>query len=138
MLKKLNEEIVIKMKNGEKNTVLALKGLKAELENNSKEKSPKDSIDVVQSYKNKLMKAKDAFAGNEDKIMELDYEISVVQRFLPEQMSENFVQSLINSAIKDLGCDSNIGAVMKIVSPLVKGRFEGKRLVELIQESLKK
>lgn len=136
ILEKVSEEVKKGMKAGNKEKVLALKNLKAELENNLKEKKPKDELEVVTSYKNKLVKAKGAYQGMKEKEAEIEREITFVKEYLPEQMSDQAVDSLIKDVIKGLGEKKNMGLVMKAVVPLTKGKYDGSKLSQRVLAQL--
>ena len=136
ILAQVNDAIKQNMKSKNVFVVSALKSLKAELENNLKDKSPKPEIDVVVAYKNKLVKAQDAYMGKFGMMQQIQKEIDVVAQYLPEQMSEATVLELIKEAVDGLGDNKNMGMVMKAVVPLTKGKFDGKRLSQLVKEAL--
>ena len=137
ILAQVNEAIKTNMKAGKPSVVSALRSLKAELESNHKAKKPQQELEVVVAYKNKLSKALDAYVGKFDKQKEIQFEINIVQEYLPKQMSDASVDALIQEAIEALGENKNMGAVMKAVAPLTKGKYDGKRLSQRVQEALK-
>lgn len=61
-------------------------------------------------------------------------EAEIIKAYLPQQMSEDEARELIRAVIS--GGANNMGAVMKLVSPQTKGRFDGKRLSEIVKEML--
>jgi hypothetical protein len=61
-------------------------------------------------------------------------EASVLQAYLPAQLTEDEVRGMVREAID--GGASNLGEVMKQVSPRTKGRFEGKELNRVAREVL--
>lgn len=63
-----------------------------------------------------------------------DEEAALLQRYLPPQLGEDEVRSLVRAAIA--GGAKDLGAVMKDVMPRVKGRFEGKELNRVVREEL--
>lgn len=62
--------------------------------------------------------------------------IAVYQEFAPEQMSEEDIQSAIQSVLDKLGIDSpsakDRGAIMKELMPMVKGRADGKLVNQMV------
>lgn len=136
ILSKLNEDIVSSMKNGNGFRVSTLKGLKASLESNSKDKNPKTELQVVVQYKNMLNKSLDQYVGKFDKMKEINKEITVVSEYLPKEMTKDEVLSLINEVKSKLGDKANMGVIMKTLKPKTEGRFNGKELSLLVKESL--
>lgn len=63
-----------------------------------------------------------------------DQEASILQAYLPAQLSEDEVRAMVREAV-DAGA-RNLGEVMKQVSPRTKGRFEGKELNRIAKEVL--
>jgi uncharacterized protein len=67
-----------------------------------------------------------------------DAELKVLQRLLPEPLSEDEVRALIKASIEEVGAKNvqDIGKVMKQLMPKVSGRTDGKRVNELTKELL--
>ncbi len=65
-------------------------------------------------------------------------EIDLLQKYLPEQMSEEEVGKIIDSAISDTGATSmaDIGKVMGKIMPQVKGKADGSLVQKLVQQKL--
>lgn len=65
-------------------------------------------------------------------------ELKVLQRFLPQPLSEEEVRSLIKVSIEEVGAKNiqDLGKVMKQLMPRVSGRTDGKRVNELARELL--
>jgi hypothetical protein len=65
-------------------------------------------------------------------------ELQVLQRYLPQRLTEDQVRALLAESIKELGATSiqDLGKVMKQVMPKVSGRSDGKRVNELAKELL--
>lgn len=77
-------------------------------------------------------------AGAADRANDELVEASVLEQYLPKSLDESEVISLINAAVKaavDSG-NCSIGPVMKQVSPQVRGRFDGRRLSELVTAAI--
>jgi uncharacterized protein YqeY len=67
-----------------------------------------------------------------------DAELTVLQRLLPEPLSEDEVRALIKASIEQVGAKNvqDLGKVMKQLMPKVSGRTDGKRVNELAKELL--
>ena len=63
-----------------------------------------------------------------------DQEAVILQGYLPPQLEEAEVRRLVSDAIA--GGAADLGSVMKVVMPQVKGRFEGKELNRIVREAL--
>jgi hypothetical protein len=65
-------------------------------------------------------------------------ELAILQRFLPQPLSEEEVKGLIRASITEAGATGlqDLGKVMKLVMPKVSGRSDGKRVNELVRTLL--
>jgi len=74
----------------------------------------------------------------EDLAQKEEAECAVLKRFLPQQLSEEEVQKVIQSCIAEAGAKGiqDLGKVMKLVMPRVAGRSDGKRVNELTKNLL--
>jgi len=65
-------------------------------------------------------------AGRDDLVKQESYEIDIIQEFLPEALSEDEVDSIVNQAIEQTGAASikDMGKVMGIVKPQIIGRAD--------------
>lgn len=74
-------------------------------------------------------------AGNREELASKeDEEAVMLQAYLPPQLEEAEVRQLVREAIE--GGAADLGSVMKVVMPKVKGRFEGKELNRIVREEL--
>jgi uncharacterized protein YqeY len=76
--------------------------------------------------------------GREELAQKEEAEIRVLQRFLPQSLTEEEVQTLIRESITESGARGlkDLGKVMKLVMPKVTGRTDGKRVNELAKALL--
>lgn len=68
-------------------------------------------------------------------------ELGVIQRYLPEELSEDEVAAIVSAAVAQAKADGAegpkaMGAVMKLVQPQVKGRADGSLVAKLVKEQL--
>ncbi len=70
--------------------------------------------------------------------MKEESEIIYLQAFLPEQLSPEELEKLVDEAIAESGATSakEIGKVMKVLMPKTTGRAEGKQVNELVRQKL--
>lgn len=64
--------------------------------------------------------------GREDLVSKTENEIDILKRYLPEQLSEEEVDKIIDEAFAELAPQGmkDMGKVMSMVSPKVKGCFD--------------
>ena len=65
-------------------------------------------------------------------------EIKVLQKYLPEQLSEEEVRGIVKEVIAKVGAESmkDIGRVMAELMPKVKGKIEGDLVIKIVRENL--
>ena len=65
-------------------------------------------------------------------------EIAILEAFLPRQLSDAELQSLVQEAVSASGAKGpkEMGAVMKALMPKVSGKAEGKRVSEAVKAAL--
>lgn len=129
---KLQKDMVEALKSGEKERLTVLRGLKASImkEKIDKKKEINDEliIDCASREIKSLNESIEEFKkGNrEDLVSKAEFEISVLKEFLPEQLSEEEVDKIIDDAFNKINPSSmkDMGSVMKEVTPKVKGHFD--------------
>ena len=77
-------------------------------------------------------------SGREDLIEKLNKEIEILLSYLPEQLSEDEIAKIVEEAIAETGAASikEMGKVMGIVNPKVKGRADMKVVGALVKKLL--
>ena len=77
-------------------------------------------------------------SGREDLIEKLNKEIEILLGYLPEQLSEDEIAAIVEEAIAATGAASikEMGKVMGIVNPKVKGRADMKVVGALVKKLL--
>ena len=99
-----------------------------------------DAIEVLARVAKRHREAIDQFgpAGRDDLVAKEQAALAVVSQYLPEQLSEGEISSLVDEAIKESGATSvrAMGLVMKAVMPKMKGRADGKVVKAMVQRRL--
>ena len=77
-------------------------------------------------------------SGREDLIEKLNKEIEILLSYLPEQLSEEEIAQIVAEAIAETGAASikEMGKVMGIVNPKLKGRADMKVVGALVKKLL--
>lgn len=79
--------------------------------------------------------------GNRPDLVEsLEQEIDILMQYLPQQLSEQEVRVLVAEAVKESQAASakDMGKVMAVLMPKVKGRADGKMVNTIVREFLNK
>lgn len=77
--------------------------------------------------------------GNrQDLVDQAEKEIKVLEQFLPKQLSDEELKSIIQAAVTELGAATmaDMGKVMKIVIPKVQGQAASDRISGFVKELL--
>lgn len=77
-------------------------------------------------------------AGRDDLATQEEYEIGVLQDFLPEALSEDEISTMISEAIEQTGAASirDMGKVMGIIKPKMQGRADMSAVSAVIKQQL--
>ena len=76
--------------------------------------------------------------GREDLVAKTEAEIAVLMPYLPQQLSEDEIRSLVQAAVEQVGASSpkDMGKVMGVLMPKVKGRADGMLVNTIVKEAL--
>lgn len=79
-----------------------------------------------------------AKGGRQDLVDKEQEELKILQEFMPAQMSDDEVETLIKELIAETGAVSvkDMGKVMKVLMPKIAGRADGKSAGEKVKELL--
>ena len=102
-----------------------------------------NDTDVIDVFARELKKRKDSLSdfirsGRQDLIDNTNREIEVLSQYMPEQMPDNELEALVRSTINEVGATTirDIGKVLKVILPKVKGKADGSKVNSLIKKIL--
>jgi uncharacterized protein YqeY len=105
-----------------------------------RELSADDAVTILQR---EIKKRRDSIdearkAGREDIAASEAAELEMIEVFLPEQLSRDEIAALVRDAIAQTGAASpkEMGKVMGVLMPQVKGKADGKLVNEVVRELL--
>lgn len=77
-------------------------------------------------------------ANRQDLVDQLEQEIAILLPYLPQQLTEAEVRALVSEAVAASGATTpkDMGKVMALLMPKVKGRADGKLVNNIVRESL--
>jgi hypothetical protein len=96
-------------------------------------------IKILSTLVKQRREAADAYRQTRPELAEKEeLELAVLQEFLPAQLSEAELETLVAKAIAESGAGSmkDMGAVMKLVTPQTTGRADGKLVSDLVRKLL--
>jgi len=115
----------------------ALRGAEKELQ---RALSDEESLQVLQRERKKRVEAMEAFdaAGREEQADREEFELDVIEEFMPEQLAEDELEEIVDDVIAEVGATSirDLGRVMADVMPRVSGRADGSVVSQLVREKL--
>ena len=99
-----------------------------------------EELQVLQRERKKRVEAAEAFrnAGRDEQADKEEDELDVLEEFMPEPISEDELESIVDDVIAEVGATSmrDIGRVMADVMPQVAGRADGSAVSQLVREKL--
>lgn len=143
---RLTEDVKTAMKAREagKSRLSVLRMVKASIRNieidRKKELNDEDVLDVLaKEVKMRRDSMEDFRKGNRpDLVAALEEEIAILAEYLPAQLSEEEVRALVDQAVSQAQAVTakDMGKVMAILMPQVKGKADGKLVNTLVRERL--
>ena len=99
-----------------------------------------EELQVLQRERKRRIEAAEAFraAGRTEQAEAEEGELRVLAEFMPEQLDEEELEEIVDSAIAEVGATSmrDFGRVMADVMPQVSGRADGSVVSQLVREKL--
>ena len=76
--------------------------------------------------------------GREDIVENLNKEIEILSKYLPEQLTKEEIEALVLEAISNTGAASpkDMGKVMQYLRPKTAGKADGKMVSDIVKEKL--
>ncbi len=132
------------LKSGAKEKVSTLRMLNAAIKNKQIDKRrPLTDEEVVETVRSLIKQRRDSIeqfakGGRQDLVEKETAEITVLEVYLPQQLSRDELEAIVRDAIKQTGAQGakDLGKVMKAVIPAVGGRADGKLISELVKNAL--
>jgi uncharacterized protein YqeY len=141
---RLNEDVKVAMRNKNRDRLVTLRMITAAIKQKEvDERVELDDTRVLAIIDKIARQHRDSIqqfeaAGRTDLVDKEKTELSIVQGYLPEQLGEDEIKQLIQSAIQTTGASSvkDMGKVMAIIRPQIQGRADMTRTSELIKALL--
>jgi hypothetical protein len=145
LLQKILDDIKVAMKSHDSVKLETLRTLHSDIKNISinsgKEISDEIVIDVLAKSIKQKNEAMEMFraGGRSELIAAEETAVGLFKHYLPAELSEAEVVAMILEIKAAVGATSpkDMGKIMKEINPRIRGRFDGKRISELVQEALR-
>jgi uncharacterized protein YqeY len=119
---------------------LLLSSLRSAQKELQRELSDDEALQVLQRERKKRAEAMEAYdaAGREEQADAEEFELDVIEEFMPEPLSEDDLEEIVDNVIAEVGATSirDLGRVMADVMPQVSGRADGSTVSQLVREKL--
>ena len=119
---------------------LLLSSLRSAQKELQRELSHDEALQVLQRERKKRAEAMEAYdaAGREEQADAEEFELDVIEEFMPEPLSEDDLEEIVDNVIAEVGATSirDLGRVMADVMPQVSGRADGSSVSQLVREKL--
>ncbi|QKG84946.1 GatB/YqeY domain-containing protein [Kroppenstedtia pulmonis] len=144
IMERLTQDMKTAMKNKDKTRLSVIRMVRSSMKNEEiklqRNLTEEDALGILSR---ELKQQKDSLqefeqAGRDDLAAKAKAEIAILEDYLPEPLTEEEIHSIVREAIQKSGASSkaDMGKVMKLVMPQVKGRADGKAVNRTVLEML--
>lgn len=145
LAQKIQEDLKQAMRDKDPKTLGILRMVASSVKNKAIDlRKELDDADVLAVVKSDLKKMQDALvdftkAAREDLVEQTHFEINILKKYLPPEMSEEELEAKVRAKLEDLGIKdaSGIGKAVGAVMGDLKGLADGSRVKAMIEKLLK-
>jgi uncharacterized protein len=139
LLNQVQDDVKSALKSGERERVHALRLIADALQKAEKDNGG-DSVEVLQRERKRRLEAAEAYrdGGRADAAEAEEREAEIIASYMPEQLSDEELAKIVGDVLAESGASSpqEMGKVMALVMPKVKGRADGRRVSAAVKELL--
>ena len=144
LVDEIQKDMYKAMKEKEKERINALRNIIGKLKYKYIDKGDKlteqEEIKVIQSLAKQRRESIEMYkqGGRNDLVETETKELSIIEEYLPQAMSEEEVRRLVRETVKETGAESmsDLGKVMPLVMKKGAGKVDGKIAQEILKELL--
>lgn len=144
LLSTLNDDMKTAMKAKDKETLQVIRMLKASIQNEQiKKGADLDEEEELTVLSREMKQRRDSLtefekADRTDLAEKVKCEITIVEKYLPAQLTEDELRQIAADAIAKTGAASpkEFGKVMGVIMPQVKGKADGNQVNAIVKELL--
>ncbi len=144
LVDEIQKDMYKAMKEKEKERINALRNIIGKLKYKYIDKGDKlteqEEIKVIQSLAKQRRESIEMYkqGGRNDLVETETKELSIIEEYLPQAMSEEEVRRLVRKTVKETGAESmsDLGKVMPLVMKKGAGKVDGKIAQEILKELL--
>ena len=144
MLDQLQEELKIAMKAGEKAKMMGLRNIIGKIKAAQIDKgeilTEEEPLKILKTAAKQLKESIDQYqkGGRDDLADKEAFELTLLEKYLPEQLSEEQIRQTVKNIVKNTGAGSmqDMGKVMGATMQELAGSADGKIVQNIVQEEL--
>ena len=144
MLSQLQDELIIAMKSGDRASMTGLRNIIGKLkafqidkgESLTKEETQKILISTAKQLKESVEQYQKG--GRDDLAKKELFELSLLDNYLPKQLSDDKLRKIVKKTIQDSGAESiqDMGRIMGILMKELSESADGKLVQKIVREEL--
>jgi hypothetical protein len=144
MLDQLQKELITAMKNGDKAAMIGFRNIIGKLKAAQIDKgeilNDEESMKILKSTTKQLKESIDHYQkGGREELAEKElFELSLIDKYLPEQLSTDEIRKVVKDVVQVTGAESiqDMGRVMGMVMKKLSGTADGKLVQKVVQDEL--
>ena len=144
MLKTLKNELIKAMKNQDKPTIISIRNIIGKIKSKKIDKGEnltnEECLQVLNSSAKQLKESISQYEkGGRDDLAKLEkFELSILEKFLPKQLSEQEIQLIVKKHIQKTNAQSiqDMGRLMGSVMKELIGSVDGNIVKQIVQKEL--
>ena len=144
MLNQLQEELKIALKAGEKAKMMGLRNIIGKIKvaqiDKGESLTDEESLKILKTAAKQLKESLDQYQkGGRDDLAEKEaFELSLLEKYLPDQLSEEQIRGTVKNIVKNTGAGSmqDMGKVMGETMKELAGSADGKIVQKIVKEEL--
>ena len=144
MLNQLQDELKIALKAGDRASMMGLRNIIGKLKTSQIDKgeplTKEETLKILKSASKRLKESVEQYQkGDRDDLAEKElFELSLLEKYLPEQLSEVEIRKIIIKTIQASGAESmqDMGRVMGILMKEFTESADGKLVQKIVREEL--
>ena len=144
MLNQLGDELKIAMKAGDRAAMTGLRNIIGKLKASQIDKgeplTKEEALKILKSAAKQLRESVEQYkkGGRDDLAQKELFELSLLDKYLPEQFSEDKIRKFVKEIIQVSGAESmkDIGKVMGILMKELTDSADGKLVQQIVREEL--
>ena len=144
MLNQLQDELKIAMKTGDKAAMTGLRNIIGKLKSSQIDKgeplTKEEALKILKSTSKQLRESVEQYKkGGRDDLAEKElFELSLLDKYLPEQLSEDKIREIVKETIQASGAKSmqDMGRIMGMLMKELAESANGKLVQQIVREEL--